>query len=179
MTILILHGIAGYAGIHWEEWLYDQLQVKGHTVMMPSLPNPDHPDRTEWLAFVQKLLTDVPLQELTIICHSLGVATALDFLETILTPINILISVSGFAEDYGAGLNSYFMKEKTIDFEKVKLHVNKSYVVYGDDDPYVPQATLRKLADNLEVIPNIIHKGGHLNMEAGFTTFPFLVKLIE
>lgn len=53
MTVLILHGVYGFPGIHWQQWLHDQLSAQGHLVIMPALPNADHPDRTEWLEAVQ------------------------------------------------------------------------------------------------------------------------------
>ena len=50
--------------------------------------------------------------------------------------------------------------------------------MYGDDDPYVPQANLRKLATDIGVKPIIVAKGGHLNSEAGYNTFPLLLETI-
>ncbi|MBL7159496.1 serine hydrolase family protein [Candidatus Microgenomates bacterium] len=179
MTVLILHGIGGHAGIHWQQWLYDELVKAGHTVLMPNLPNPDHPDREEWLKTAQKTISSVDLSKLIIIGHSLGVTTALDLIEKLNTPINILISVSGFSEDYGADLNSYFLKEKSIDFNKVNQNLDQAFVIYGDNDPYVPQETLKSLADQLGVKPKIFSKGGHLNTETGYTTFPYLLELFK
>lgn len=177
-TALIIHGIGGHAGIHWQQWLHDELQRQGYTVLMPDLPEPDHPDRQAWLKAITRVLQGVNLNDLTIVGHSLGVTTALDFLEQADSRVGELVSVSGFAENYGAELNEYFLAEKSIDFEKVKAHVNKTVVVYGDDDPYVTQDALRHVADSLGVEPVIIRKGGHLNTEAGFTEFPELAGLL-
>jgi len=179
MTVLIIHGIGGHAGIHWQQWLYNRLTEKGYTCLMPNLPNANHPDRTLWLQEIKNQLNEVDLGELIIVGHSLGVTTALDFLEQTTGKIKALISISGFAEDYGAELNSYFLKRKKIDFEKLKMHLGKSYVVYGDNDPYVPQKILLQLTKSLNVKPEIIAKGGHLNTEAGYTTFPYLLEIIE
>ncbi len=175
MTILILHGIKGKAGDHWEQWLHDELQKKGHTVIMPTLPNAYHPDRNEWLQTIKPIHPN----GLVIIGHSLGVATALDFIEQSPVKIKALISVAGVGFDYGSELNSYFMKEKQIDFAQVKEHLEKSSVIYGDNDPYVPQKTLHDLADALGVTPEIIPDGGHLNTDAGYTTFAHLLEIIE
>lgn len=177
-TALIIHGIGGYAGIHWQQWLYDELQEKGYRVLMPDLPNPDHPDRQTWLREITKSLQGIELKELVIIGHSLGATTALDFLELADGQVNELIVVSGFAKNYGAELNEYFLAERSIDFEKVKSHLDKVVVVYGDDDPYVAQDALRYVADSLSVEPIIIPNGGHLNTEAGFTEFPQLIGLL-
>jgi predicted alpha/beta hydrolase family esterase len=177
-TALIIHGIGGHAGIHWQQWLNSQLQSAGYKVLMPNLPKSDHPNRQEWLANIKRQLNGVDLSNLVIIGHSLGVTTALDFIEQAKSKINGLISVSGFAEDYGAELNSYFLSEKSIDFNKVKQNLNWAAVFYGSDDPYVNPDALANLAKELEVKPTVIAGGGHLNSEAGFSEFPALLEAI-
>lgn len=178
MTILILHGIGGYAGIHWEQWLHDQLRQQGYRVIMPNLSNGDHPDRQQWLAEVKQAIQDIDTTQLIIVGHSLGVTSALDFIEQSPTPIKALYSVAGFAIDYGAELNSYFLQEKTVDFAKVRANVHKAVVFYSDDDPYVTQPALRQVADALDTQPIIIPGGGHLNTERGYTQFPKLLEEI-
>ena len=76
-------------------------------------------------------------------------------------------------------MNSYFLSEKHIDFSRVKKHVENSFVIFGDNDPYVPQKELRMVADQLGVAPKIIKDGGHLNTDTGFTTFPYLLEIIK
>ncbi len=177
-TVLIIHGIGGHAGIHWQQWLHDELTRQGSVVLMPDLPEPDHPNRQTWLTEIKTLLDGVNLGQLTIVGHSLGVTTALDFVEQAASQINRLLAVSGFTEDYGAELNSYFLSEKSIDFHKVRDKLRWAAVVYGDNDPYVTQAALKYVADSLAVQPMVIPNGGHLNTEAGFTEFPQLLELL-
>lgn len=179
MTILIIHGIGGHAGIHWQQWLNDELTKQGNTVIMPDLPNADHPDRQSWLDEVTKAAGDTKLGELVIVGHSLGVTTALDFIEQVASPIKALVSVSGFATDYGAELNSYFLKIKDMDFNKLRNNISESYVLYGDDDPYVTQEALKEVATQLGVEAIVIHTGGHLNTETGFSEFPELLAIVE
>lgn len=179
MTVLILHGIQGYAGIHWEKWLNNSLTAQGHKVLMPNLPNAEHPDRSEWLQTAKGVIADCDLSDLVIVGHSLGVVTALDFIEQAPASVKAVISVSGFSKDYNAELNSYFLREKEINFEKVRKNLKKAVVIYGDNDPYVPQEILILLADKLNVKPIVIKNGGHLNTDAGFSTFPELLTIIN
>lgn len=180
MTILILHGTDGHAGIHWQQWFHDELIKKGHTVLMPTLPHANHPNRIEWLQTTQQLLKDTDLSQLIIVGHSLGVPAALDFIEQAAAPINTLISVSGFSDNYGSEYNDYFMKIKTINFENVNKHLKKSIVIYSDSDPYVPQKSLQLLANDLNVEPIVIKNGGHFNSETEYkSSFPLLLKLIS
>lgn len=178
MTALILHGIGGHAGIHWQGWLGDQLVKRGWRVIMPQLPEANHPDRREWLKTVSAAVSGVGLSELVVVGHSLGVPTALDFIERAKEPVKGLVSVAGFAQDYGAALNSYFMREREIDFAGVNGSLQRAVVFYGDDDPYVPQSVLLSLAENLGVEPQVFSGGGHLNSQAGFKTFPELLEAV-
>ncbi|HUV46813.1 MAG TPA: alpha/beta hydrolase [Candidatus Bathyarchaeia archaeon] len=177
-TVLILHGIQGYPGIHWQQWLYGELVKQGYQVLMPKFPNANHPNRKSWLKTIKKTVKQINLKNLIIVAHSLGVTSALDLLETLDTPIKALVSVSGFSKDYGLELNSYFLKEKSINFKKIRQNCKNFFVYYGDNDPYVPQKVLKDLADSLGVKPRIFPHGGHLNTEAGYTRFPELLKII-
>jgi uncharacterized protein len=179
MTVLILHGIGGKAGNHWQQWLHDELIKKDCRIIMPNLPSPNHPDRKEWLGTIKEFLKNVEPEELIIVGHSLGVVSALDFIEQAKGKINAFISVAGFSKDYKSELNSYFLSEKSIDFNKVKKHLEQSFVIYSDDDPFVPQEELKSLATSLEVVPKIIHNGGHLNTKAGYNSFPYLLDIFN
>jgi predicted alpha/beta hydrolase family esterase len=179
MDILILHGLGGHSGVHWQQWLHDKLVEAGHTVIMPDLPNSDHPDRSVWANLVKDLIKDLELQNVVIVAHSLGVITSLDIIESLKSPIKALISVSGFSRDIGAEINSYFIKEQTVDFSKVRKNIGKSLVLYGDDDPYLSQEILSALAEDLGVRPTVYTGGGHLNSDSGYTTFPDVLKIIS
>jgi predicted alpha/beta hydrolase family esterase len=102
--------------------------------------------------------------------------TALDYAET--NPVDTLVSVAGFGRDYGSELNTEFMQQRTIDFSGVRNNVKRAAVFYGDNDPYVTPDALADLAKELRVTPVVITNGGHLNSEAGYTTFPELLKKI-
>lgn len=176
-TTLILHGITGNSQENWFPWLKSELEKVKHTVICPDLPDTHHPDRQVWLDTVKKLIQDTDHTELTIVGHSLGVPTALDYIESSAQKVHQLISVSGFYQAYGMELNDYFMKAKDINMSQVVQNLETSKVLFGDDDPYVPQPTLHKLAKSLHVTPIIIPHGGHLNAKAGFTQFPLLLEI--
>lgn len=122
MTVLILHGINASAGDYWQSWLADKLKQQGHQVLMPQLPNAHDPDRDEWLQTIQATVEDVNLPELTIVGHSLGVASALDFVQSL--PVNSqiqgLISVAGFHRAYGFEPNEKFMSKWDINLDMIK-----------------------------------------------------------
>lgn len=78
---IILHGITGRAGNHWQSWLHDELIKRGWKVKMPQMPLADHPDRASWLGVLKDLTEKVDPTNLVIIGHSLGVVAALDYIE--------------------------------------------------------------------------------------------------
>lgn len=177
MNYLIIHGIQGHAGKHWQQWLHDQLASKQHNVIMETYPNSDHPDRLEWLETAKKSISSIPTESLIIVTHSLGAVTALDLIENLSSPILGLVTVAGFYRDYGAELNSYFIRSHIVDIVEVKNKIlKKPVIVFGDDDPYVPQTELQALAKGLEAEPIIIPNGGHLNTESGYVEFPLLLE---
>ncbi len=175
----MLHGIESRPGANWQAWLAHQLQAQHNQVDLLELSNPDKPQRADWLAELQRSAHTIDPNELVLVGHSLGVVTALDYLESIDMPIHALVSVSGFASDYQNELNSYFLREKSIDFVKVKANVRNAYVFFGDDDPYVTQSALHEVALGLGVEPHVIEKGKHLNANAGYTKFPELLTTVE
>ncbi|OGK19149.1 hypothetical protein A3G67_02655 [Candidatus Roizmanbacteria bacterium RIFCSPLOWO2_12_FULL_40_12] len=178
MTVLILHGIMGKAGENWGQWLHDECIKLGCNVLMPNLPNSDHPDRKEWFKVISELLEDVK-DDIVLVGHSLAVTSLLDYCESSDKKIRALVSVSGFYEPYGMELNEYFLKEKNADLNKVKKIVRSFYAIYGDDDPYVPQEVLKKTANDLGVEPVVVKNGGHINKSAGFTELPQVLDFIS
>lgn len=178
MTVLILHGIMGKAGENWMQWFHDELVKRGHKVLMPELPDSDHPNREDWLKTIQSVLQNVD-DKIVFVGHSLGVTSALDYCSVTSRKIHALVSVSGFFEPYGMELNNYFLQARTINVNKVRQNIEHSYVIYGDNDPYVPQVELKKVAGLLKVKPVIVKNGGHLNSAAGYTQLPQVLKFIE
>lgn len=178
-TVLIVHGIGGHAGIHWQQWLHDELKKINFRVIMPNLSDPDRPDRQTWINELRKALYGTDLSNLIIVGHSLGVPAAMDVIEELNQPTKALVSVSGFYRPLGAELNDYYMKERQIDIEVVRNLASEKAVFYGDDDPYVPQAQLLAVAEGLKVDPIIISKGGHINTDTGFVELPQALEYIQ
>ncbi len=51
--------------------------------------------------------------------------------------------------------------------------------MYGDNDSYIPQNVLKEFAKSLKAKEVIIDNDGHLNEEAGYNSFPELLKEIK
>lgn len=65
-------------------------------------------------------------------------------------------------------INHGFMGSNT---ENWFPYVKEKIVIYGSDDPYIPQETFHNFATHLGAEEVIITNGGHLNTAAGFNEF--------
>ena len=64
----------------------------------------------------------------------------------------------------------------TFNFNKIKNQITQSYVVFGDDDPYVPASEPPLFAEKLGAKTVIVPGGRHCG--SNFTEFPLILELI-
>ncbi|MCL2338837.1 MAG: alpha/beta hydrolase [Proteobacteria bacterium] len=205
--IIILHGTGGSPDGNWFPWLKNKLTARpGHNVYVPRMPTPDGQSVDIWRAALaaqvpQPFANDPsprlrvtgamggkpqPLEKLMgggiLIGHSCGATFMLHLLEKLNAPVAQSIFVSGFIDKLGNEffdtLNETFVNHE-FDWEKIKKNTGKITLFYGDNDPYVPPAAARKLADNLGTPLTVIPNGGHLNAEFGYTEFPKILEVIK
>jgi predicted alpha/beta hydrolase family esterase len=74
-------------------------------------------------------------------------------------------------------LNASFV-HPAFDWARVKRGAQKIICFAGDNDPYVPLACSRDVADKAEVELVVVEKAGHLNAESGYRQFPLLLENI-
>ena len=81
-TVILLHGASRYSRPNLaEKWLpvLEQNLGENYILMLPEMPTPDSPDRSEWLVQVGEIVK--PLEgEFYLVGHSLGGSVALQFL---------------------------------------------------------------------------------------------------
>lgn len=115
--------------------------------------------------------------------HSLGPLFILHVLERYPITVDTAFFVSPFYSDIGGKwefkmVNKTFYKSR-FKFDLIKQKINQSYVVYGDNDPYVPQTHIHRFSKRLNSSNIKIRNGGHLNLDAGFNQFPLLFELCK
>lgn len=199
MQCIILHGAFGSKDGNWFPWLKKELERMGHTVFLEQYPvddwneiekkGVDNKDTKQnlksWLAFFEK--NTLPLldrnKEIVIFAHSLSPLFALHLVDA----FNLQLKGAVFASPFLHALrdektwhfdvvNRTFFKTD-FDWEKVKKLIPHSYVLYGTDDPYVPNHLPITFGTHhaSHIIP--IDKGGHLG--GNFTEFPLLLDLFK
>lgn len=172
-TVVIIHGSYGSPTENWFPWLAAQVRGRGHHVIVPSFPTPEGQSPTSWRKEFEAQVSRVNSNTI-LVGHSLGVAFILDVLERSKKPVAGTFLASGFLGELGNAqfddVNRTFVC-RDFNWEKICLSMGKAFVYHGDNDPYVPISKCSELSLKLNIVPNIIARGGHLNAEAGYMEF--------
>ncbi len=204
MTYLILHGSFGGPKENWFTWLKLKLELEGARVYSPQLPVDDYenfkPDvkpqqnLQAWLKALKPILGEIAQSgdELAIVAHSIAPAFTLSLMQA--EPelkLKLLVAVAPFLHHGKASQmwqfrkvnDSFLSSAENIVADQLKLNdiknrIEKTVVVYGDNDPYVENEQSLEYAELLDAKVVEVKNGGHLNAEAGFTEFEQLLNLI-
>ena len=183
----IIHGFKGSNIENWFPWFKKQVDNRDCLCIIPQFPIDDkHHIYSEWKKIMDIYNKEFNLMDenTIIIGHSTGSICALKYILENKISIKKLILVSGFnnylspdENDIHNKLNpSYYVNDYEI--SKIKDYVKEIVCIYGDNDPYIPQDVLKKFAKSINAKEVIIDNGGHLNEEAGYNSFPELLKEI-
>lgn len=184
--VFIVHGWEGHPQEGWFPWLKKELEARGFEVQVPQLPEADKPRLENWiLALAQAVGT--PDQQTYFVGHSMGAKTISCYLQTL--PANVNVGGAVFVAGFFKRLTLDVSEEKPIadafisfpvDFQKVKLHLPKSFAIFSDDDPYVPLDNQDDFRDKLGSEIVIMHARGHFSKSSGITELPIaLEKVLE
>jgi predicted alpha/beta hydrolase family esterase len=196
MQCVILHGSFGSKDGNWFPWLKKELETMGHEVFLEQYPVDKWEDikrdskktvenLDSWTTFFKT--HTLPLldekKEIVFFGHSLSPA----FILHLVTKFDLHLTGAIFASPFLESLNqeetwqfdvvnSTFYK-KSFDWNKLKEYIPHSYVLYGTNDPYVPNKFPIDFAKRLgsEIIP--VENGGHLG--DNFKEFPLLLELFK
>jgi predicted alpha/beta hydrolase family esterase len=112
----------------------------------------------------------------------LGATFLLRVLESQKAPIAQSVFVAGLLGPIGIAeydqLNSTFI-ETSYDWGTIQRNAGAVVCLSGENDPYVPAEQGEELAAKLGIKNNLIHQGGHLNAEFGYTSFQALLGLLN
>lgn len=179
MNFFIIHGIYGHPEENWFPWLKKQLEDEGYEVIVPKFPTPIGQSLESWLEVLKKHEGSIN-SETMMIGHSLGAAFILNYLEQTAKEIKATFLVAGYHElldDKFKELNKSFVGKK-FDWSRIIENCGRFVVIGSDKDEYIPMEITRQLALLLDAELHIVHNGGHLNADAGYKRFPFLLEII-
>ena len=199
MQCVILHGAFGNIDENWFPWLKKSLVAMGHEVFLEQYPvdswdtiekngkNNTHTIQNliSWTNFFEKnTLPRLNKSEgLVFFGHSLSPVFTLHLVLKFNLQLKGVLFASPFLEALNQEATWHFdvvnrtFYKKNFDWQKLKLLVPHSFVLYGDDDPYVPNHFPIDFAHYLQstVIP--VKNGGHLG--SNFKEFPLLLDLFK
>ena len=175
---IILHGSFGSKDGNWFPWLKGVLDKQGKKVDVPQMPvGVGIQNFISWSEELSKLHIN---ESTTIIAHSIAPAFICKYLITNKIKVKKLILVCGFNNYLGIDHDFDLVNEPMFinNIEDVKNYCNDITCIYSDNDPYVRFEVEKEFADRIANKSIIIPNGGHLNEEAGYTSFEEILKYI-
>jgi len=202
MKYLIMHGSYLSPNEKWFTWVKKELEARKNEVVFEIFPTDDYDEVTKigpekisgyipkqnlmiWEnKFVSEILPQLNSQPFVFIGHSSAPLFMLHMLQKYDFQLAGAIFVAPFFDiPDRPPVWQFYPTNKTFynydfDFAKIKSQIlGKSYVVCGDDDPYVPATEsplfAQKLGSELVVVP----KGGHCGNI--FKEFPLVLDLCQ
>lgn len=173
IKVFIIHGFEGRPNGAWRGWLMTELEKKDVYACSLAMPNPKAPICSEWVKEIARHVNANKNDSIYLVGHSLGSTAILRYLESAHkgTKIKGIVLVSGPIHKTANKKIEGFLK-KDFDFKKMKSKINKTVVIHGNNDAWVPvinaEITAKELNGKLIVIKN----GGHLNGSSGYLTLP-------
>lgn len=180
--VFLIHGWGGYPEEGWRPWLKKKLKEKEFTVVVPLMPDTEHPNIETWVLHLSEIV-ETPDKYCYFVGHSLACITILRYLETLKENQKVggVILVAGFAHDleypdYQGEISGFF--KNPIDWEKIKKHCRKFIVIHSDDDPYVPLEHADIFKEKLDAEVVIMRNMKHFSGDDGITELPIVLDSI-
>lgn len=178
IMVIIIHGYDGSGPGHWQRWLEDELRRRGVPVALPDLPDPTAPDKDRWVAALADVISNAPAP-VVLVCHSLGCWAADHFL-----------TAHGAANVRAALLvappSPYLLFEPVESFLPPPCRAEvwaplaaRTLLVASDNDDFTTPEEIADIAERLGTGLQIIHDGGHINLDSGYGPWPFAIEWLS
>ncbi len=170
--VFIVHGFQGSPNGGWRPWLMAELEKIEVYACALSMPTPENPICSEWVAEIARHVERNKNDEIYLVGHSLGVPAIMRYLESAdSTAVAGCVLVSGPSEKNSNKKLDLFL-DTPFDFEKIKSTVMQFAIIHGDNDDRVPFDNAEMLAEKLNGELIMIPNGGHLNGRSGWLSLP-------
>jgi len=172
--LIFIHGNGSTTwAVPWAVWLKQKLEAGGYQTYFKTMPDPKLARKDIWLPHLKDVTKAGPNDVL--IGWSSGAVAAMRYAETYKIAGSILISpcYTDLNDDMEKQSGYY---EDPWNWQQIKKNQKKIALVWGDDDPYIPQAEFAYIAVHLS--PEKIKLPGGRHFEER-QDFPELLKYIE
>lgn len=142
--ILIIHGWEASSKEHWFLEEKERLEKLGYEVAVPDMPNTLHPQKQEWVKFIEDFNPD---ENSILIGHSLGGVAILRYLEIADKKVGKCIFIATPIKKLGAGYEGIenFL-EGDFNWQKIKESAERAVIFNQTEDPAVPLQHGRNLS---------------------------------
>ncbi len=198
MLFVIFHGAFGSPEKNWFPDLKERLESLGQSVIAPAFSVDSWEDITNqgtsgkahnqtlenWLHEFEKYLPEIKAADkLCFVGHSLGPLFILHVVEKYKLKLDSAIFVSPFLTKLGTEwqfdvVNKDFYNNN-FDFNKLQVLIPTSYVLFSDNDPYVPSEQPKQFAEKLGSSIITVQKAAHMNSEVNLNEFPLVLELCK
>ncbi|MFZ4584281.1 MAG: RBBP9/YdeN family alpha/beta hydrolase [Acidimicrobiia bacterium] len=182
--VIVVHGAFGSPEINWFPWLRTELGDE-YDVVTPRFPTPENQNLTSWLAVFDEQVAPLRASDI-LVGHSIGAGFLVRVLErrapTDGPHVVATALVCGFMtllDDPDVDPINATIVEGPCDWATARARGGVIRAWHGTDDPYVPEAANRDLADQLLADFVVLRGAQHINGEAGITEFPELAAFIR
>jgi predicted alpha/beta hydrolase family esterase len=171
--IIFLHGNGSTSwAFAWTPWFKEELTKKGYASAFETFPDPKIARAKFWLPFLEEELgageNDV------LVGWSSGAVAAMRYAETHKVRGSVLISPSYTdLEDDLEKQSGYF--DHPWNWPDIRQNQKDICLIYGDDDPYIPQAEFDFIAAQLQARVIEVPGGKHF---IDFNEFPELMEYV-
>lgn len=195
MKFILFHGAFGSPESNWLPELKDKLESLGQEVIVPKFPVDEwsyiekqgergtskNQTLEHWFTIFEPIVKSfAPNEKLCFVGHSLGPVFILHVVERFHIQLDSAIFVSPFMDKLDQWqinvANETFYKTN-FDFEALKKLIPVSYVLYSDDDPYVPKQHSILFGKALDSSLILVKRAGHMNSEVNLNDFPLVLDL--
>lgn len=200
MKFIILHWSFGTPEWNWFPQLKRSLESLWQEVIIPRFPIDDwddllkNPSQTktkqnlsDWLEIFKKEVIDkIDCNEpICVVAHSMWPLFFLHAIEKFNFKIDTAIFVAPFLhlesnsnfEPIDRVASTFY--KTTFDFDLLKLKFWHSYVLYSENDPYVPIVKSKEFAQKLESSLIFVKQWWHMNSEVNLNEFPLVLELCK
>jgi len=178
--VLILHGYLGSGRRHWQTWLAKECEKAGFETHYPKLPDPRHPDLAAWLDAVKREMPKIDAHT-SLVGHSLGCALIHHVLKrSDIRNVGHVALVGPATPQKVAASDLSFLTPfyEDLDLPVTKKKAKRIDVFASDDDIWMSLDESARLARDLGATLHTFVDGGHLSINAGYTTFPEVLETL-
>lgn len=182
--VFIIHGWEGFPEEGWFPWLKKELEDRGFTVQVPTMPDTAEPKMETWVPFLANLVGK-PDEETFLVGHSIGCQTILRYLDSIKeedVKIGGIVLVAGWIHKLANLYSEDELRiakpwiETPIDFENVKKHTKNVFAVFSDNDEFVTLDNVDLFKEKLGAKTAVEHAMGHFSQETGIKELPVVLE---